>query len=315
MTRASGQHWAQIGESTSVGGIAFLCAIDRWLGRAPFRACLYPVVLMHWLLNRTARRASLQYLARLHTRHRVFDAPPGLRQSLRHLATFAETLLDKLLATGGRYPAGKVRMQRDVMLRQIASGQGGVIVTAHIGCLELCQALADDVPGFRLTALVHTAHAQDFNRLLRRLNPDCRVELLQVTQLDAAMAMELGRRVAAGEFVAIAGDRVPVSSARSVRAEFLGQPAAFPIGPYVLASAIGCPMFAMACTHEGDGYRIAFEQFSERVVLPRNAREAALSEQAARFAHWLEEQVRAAPFDWFNFFPFWDQDSHDASPR
>ena len=102
-------------------------------------------------------------------------------------------------------------------------------------------------------------------------------------------------RVAAGEFVAIAGDRVPVSSARSVRAEFLGQPAAFPIGPYVLASAIGCPMFAMACTHEGDGYRIGFEQFSERVVLPRNARDAALSEQAARFAHWLEEQVRHAP--------------------
>ena len=111
MTQASGQHWAQIGESTSVGGIALLCAIDRWLGRAPFRVCLYPVVLVHWLLNRTARRASLEYLSRLQARHRVFDAPPGLRQSLRHFASFAETLLDKLLATGGRYPSGKVRMQ------------------------------------------------------------------------------------------------------------------------------------------------------------------------------------------------------------
>jgi predicted LPLAT superfamily acyltransferase len=277
--------------------------------------CLYPVVLVHWLLNRTARRASLEYLSRLQARHRVFDAPPGLRQSLRHFASFAETLLDKLLATGGRYPSGKVRMQREVMLQQIASGQGGVIVTAHIGCLELCQALADDVPGFRLTALVHTAHAEDFNRLLRRLNPDCRVELLQVTQLDAAMAMELGRRVAAGEFVAIAGDRVPVSSARSVRAEFLGHPPRSRSAPtcWLRRSAARCsrwpaPMKATATAS-------AFEQFSERVVLPRNARDAALSEQAARFAHWLEEQVRHAPFDWFNFFPFWDQDSHDASPR
>ncbi|MBF6023362.1 acyltransferase [Lysobacter niastensis] len=319
MTHARSQHWAQIGESTSVGGIAFLCAIDRWLGRGPFRLCLYPVVLAHWLLNRTARRASLEYLSRLQDTHRVFDAAPGWRQSLRHLATFAETLLDKLLATGGRYPSGRVRLQRDVMMHRIASGQGGVIVTAHIGCLELCQALADEVPGFHLTALVHTAHAEDFNRLLRRLNPDSRVELLQVTQLDAAMAMELGRRVAAGEFIAIAGDRVPVGSARSVRADFLGAPAAFPIGPYVLASAIGCPLYAMACTHEGDGYRVRFEQFSERVVLPRNARDAALAEQAARFSAWLEEQVRHAPYDWFNFFPFWDQqhpqDRHDASPR
>jgi predicted LPLAT superfamily acyltransferase len=331
MTQARSQHWAQIGESTSVGGIAFLCAVDRWLGRVPFRVCLYPVVLVHWTVNRTARRASMEYLRRLDAWMQAGNGESGIgsealagapsfptphsrsstrslvTRSLRHFACFAETLLDKLLASGGRYPAGKVKLQREVMLRQVASGQGGVIITAHIGCLELCQALADQVPGFRLTALVHTAHAQDFNRLLRRLNPDCRVELLQVTSLDAAMAMELGRRVAAGEFVAIAGDRVPVSGSRSVRAEFLGQPAPFPIGPYVLAAALGCPLFAMACTHDGDGYRIAFEQFSERVVLPRNARDAALTEQAAHFARWLEEQLRHAPFDWFNFFPFWDQ--------
>ena len=47
-----GQHWAEIGESTSVGGILLLCAVHRWLGRWPFRVCVYPVVLVHWLLNR-----------------------------------------------------------------------------------------------------------------------------------------------------------------------------------------------------------------------------------------------------------------------
>ena len=44
-----GQHWAEIGESTSVGGILLLCAVHRWLGRWPFRVCVYPVVLVHWL--------------------------------------------------------------------------------------------------------------------------------------------------------------------------------------------------------------------------------------------------------------------------
>ena len=309
------RHWASIGESTFVGGIVFLCAVERWLGRWPFRVCVYPVVFCHWLFNGTARRASLQYLRRLQDAQGVFDRRPGLRHSLRHLAMFAETMLDKFLAAGGRYPAGRVRMQREVMLEQIASGQGGVIVTAHIGCLELCQALADDVPGFRLTALVHTAHAEDFNRLLRRINPGSRVELLQVTQLDAAMAIRLGERVARGEFIAIAGDRVPVSGARSVEASFLGAPAPFPIGPYVLASAIGCPLFAMACTHEGVGYRVRFERFCDRVQLPRGRRDAALAEQAQRFSHWLEQQVRDAPYDWFNFFPFWDQPGWSPSPH
>lgn len=305
-------HWAAIGETTFVAGIRLLCAIERVAGRWPFRVCMAPVVVCHWLVNRTARRASREYLARVQAAFAPFPHAPGACLSLRHFARFAETLLDKILASHGRYPAAKVRVERAVMLRQIASGQGGVILTAHIGCLELCQALADTVPGFRLTALVHTAHAEEFNRLLTRLDPDGRVELLQVTQLDVAIAARLGERIAAGEFVAIAGDRVPVSGGRSVAVDFLGRSAPFPIGPYVLAAAIGCPMFTMACTREGTGYRLRFERFRERVLLPRATREAALKEYAAGFSRWLEVQVRAAPLDWFNFFPFWDQVPHGS---
>lgn len=314
-TVARAPHWAGIGESTFVAGIRWLCAVERWLGRWPFRACLYPVVLCHWLLNATARRASLEYLRQVQAAQAVFPRVPGAWLGLRHFACFAETLLDKLLASYGRYPVERVRIECDVMQQQVARGEGGVILTAHMGCLELCQALAGTVPGFRVAALVHTAHAEDFNRLLRQLNPDSPIELLQVTALDAAMAIRLGERVAAGEFVAITGDRVPVGGGRTVFAPFLGRAAPFPVGPYVLASALGCPLFAMACTHAGKGYRVHFERFCDRVLLPRAARDAALAAQVARYAGWLEAQVRQAPLDWFNFFPFWDQVPHDpASP-
>lgn len=322
MSATRSQHWADIGESTSAAGILFLCGVHRWLGRWPFRICVYPVVLFHWLTNATARRASLQYLQRLHAHAGEFHTDkrhggtlatvPGWRQSLRHFAGFAETMLDKILALGHRYPAQHVRMHREQMLAAIASGQGGVIITAHIGCLELCQALADRVPGFRLTALVHTAHAQRFNRLIRRLDPQGKVELMQVTELGPATAVMLAERVARGEYIAIAGDRVPLRGGRSVRVPFLGHPGPFPIGGYVLASALGCPVFTMACTHAGQGYDIRFERFSDRIVLPRGSRDAALAEQATRFAQWLEAQVHGAPYDWFNFFPFWDQVSHDT---
>lgn len=313
-TDADGQpHWADIAESTSVAGVRFLGGVHRWLGRWPFRACLYPVVLCHWLGNTTARRASLQYLRRLQAYAGVFPRAPGAMASLRHFFMFAETLLDKILAMGQRYPPERVVTHRDVMLAMVAQGRGGLIITAHIGCLELCQALADRVPGFRLTALVHTAHAARFNRLLDRLDPGNGVRLLQVTELGPATASVLAERVAAGEFVAIAGDRVPLHGGRSVQAPFLGHPAPFPIGAYALASALGCPVFTMACTHSGDGYEVRFEPFAESIRLPRGSRDAALAEHAGRFAQWLERQIVRAPYDWFNFFPFWDQVTHDAS--
>ncbi len=309
---ASSPHWARMGETTFVAGIRFLCLVERGLGRWPFRLCLAPVVLAHWVGNGVARRASLEYLRRLQSSCRPFDREPGAWMSLCHFLRFAETLLDKLLASRGRYPPEKVRVEREVMLAQLARGEGGVIVTAHIGCLELCQVLADSVPDFHLTVLVHTTHAEEFNRLLRKLNPDAKVRLQEVTALDAALAYQLGERVCRGEFVAIAGDRVPVHGSRSVRVPFLGRPAPFPVGPYVLASALGCPLFAMACTHEGAGYRLGFERFEERVLLPRATRDAVLAAHAGRFAGWLEAQLRRSPLDWFNFFPFWDQEQHVA---
>ncbi len=306
-------HWAQIGETTSVFGIRVLLAVERWFGRWPFRLCLAPVVLCHWAFNGTARRASLQYLKRLQVAHQVFPHEPGAWTSLRHFARFAESLLDKLKASHGSYPLQQVDVAPELMQAPMARG-GGVIITAHMGCLELSQVLARSVPGLRVTALVHTAHAESFNRMLKQLNPDGRFELLQVTALDAAMATRLGERVSRGEFVAITGDRVPVRSGRVAFARFLGVPAPFPVGPYVLAAALGCPLYAMACIRESGRYRLRLECLAERVVLPRGERDAALAQMAARFSDWLEARLRAAPLDWFNFFPFWDQ-APDESAR
>lgn len=311
MSAAHHPHWAELGETTSVAGVRLLCGVYHLLGRWPFRLCLAPVVLAHWLGNRTARHASLDYLQRLQRHAGVFAGQPGWRESLRHFGCFAETLLDKLLAAGQRYPQERIRLVREHVLALIRQGRGGLIVTAHLGCLELCQALAECVPGLRLTVLVHTAHAQRINGLIRRLAPQASVELVQVTDMGPGMAMQLAERIAAGEFVAIAGDRVPLQGGRSVRVPFLGTQAPFPIGAWVLGAALGCPVFTMACIHHGDGYEVRLEPFAERIVLPRGAREAALVEQAVRFAGWLERQVRDSPYDWFNFYPFWDQATNE----
>ncbi|MDR2851830.1 MAG: acyltransferase [Burkholderiaceae bacterium] len=304
------QHWAEAGETTSVAGIRVLCAIYRVLGRRGFRWCALPAVYLHWLFNTRARRASLEYLRRLHAYAGVFKHPPGWRESLRHFGVFADTLLDKILALGGQYPLDKVGVSRDNMLRLLREGRGAVIITAHIGCLELCQVLAEKVPKVRMTVLVHTRHAERFNRMLERLPGNGQVRLLQVEAIDAGVAAQLGERVERGEFVAITGDRMPTQGGRHVCADFLGRPAPFPIGAYVLAAALRCPLATMACVHDGDGYALRFEPFAERVTLPRAARDAALAGYVAQFARWLEAQLRSAPHDWFNFFAFWDQPTH-----
>ena len=301
-------HWAEMGENTFVFGIWLLFWVHRLFGRWPFRLCLYPVVLVHWLSRPALRNASLQYLSRLEQATGVLGRSPSARDSIRHVALFAETLLDKLLAVSGAFPLERVRSEgREQIYAAAAKGQGGVIVTAHIGCLELCRALAEQKRAIKLNVLVHTRHAEQFNRMLKRLNPDNDLNLIEVTEVNPATAVLLSEKVAAGEFVAIAGDRVPVFASQTVNAEFLGHPAPFPVGPYVLASLLKCPLYLLGCIHEGDGYTVHFSRLAEQVVLPRGRREAAMADYAARYAETLTALLKRSPYDWFNFFPFWDQ--------
>ncbi|MGH8499155.1 MAG: hypothetical protein ACRERV_10160, partial [Methylococcales bacterium] len=181
------------------------------------------------------------------------------------------------------------------------------IVTAHLGCLELMQSASTWKRKFKINILVHTAHATSFNRILNRINPDTGVNFLQVTAFNAPTAMMLADRIAAGELIAIAGDRIPTSGERIVNAAFLGKSAPFPAGPYLIASLLTCSAYAMVCMREGEGYRLNVEKLADAVATPRNKRGELIEQQAKKYALWLEHRAAESPFDWFNFFPFWDQ--------
>lgn len=308
---AAPTHWAQIGESTCVAGLWLLYHLHRVLGRWPFLLCLYPVVTYYWLSRPVARRASLQYLQRMQQAHRLWPRMPGWLQSLQHFRMFAQVILDKLLALTGRYRTDRVRFNgRQPLVDLLAQGQGAIIVTAHMGCIELCQAIAEQRANLQLNILVHTRHAEQFNRLLQRLAPDSGVRLLQVSDFSAATAMLLAERVARGEFIAIAGDRVPVHDSKTTRARFLGHEAAFPCGPYVLAALLKCPLYFMGCVHEGRGYAVEFVELAQQVLLPRAQRQQVLAQYAAGYVQQVERLLCKAPYDWFNFFPFWEQGGH-----
>jgi predicted LPLAT superfamily acyltransferase len=310
------RHWAHFGESTFVAGIWFLYGVYRAFGRWPFRCLLLPTVTWYWMARGAARRASRQYLQRLHDAHRVFPAHPGWSNGLRHFLRFGDTLLDKLLAAGGRYGRDRLSFSgHEPLLEALRAGRGGVLVTAHMGCLELLQGATAWREGLRVSILVHSAHAERFNRIRARLDPSGRLRLLQVEGFSPALAMLLADRVAAGEYVAIAGDRVPLSGDRIVHAHFLGYPAPWPAGPYLLASLLGCPVWMLACMRDRGGYRVQVECLTERVVLPRAGRAQALQEYAQRFSTFVESRLRESPYDWFNFFDFWNQDPNARPPR
>jgi len=307
------RHWAAINEVSFVAGMRFLFWVCRVFGRWPFRVLLYPVLGWYVLSKPRPRRASADYLRRV----RLAGAAP-VPGVLRHFAAFAEGILDKMLLWGGLFDAAGVSFHgQETVERSLGQGQGALLICSHFGNLELCRVLSRQRPGLKLTVLVHTKHAQAFNRMLARLNPDSQLNLLQVTEMTPATAMLLAERIDAGEFVVIAGDRVPVSARPRVAvADFLGAPAAFPVGPYVLASILKCPVYLLFSMRSGARSEVHFELFRESLRLPRQGRDAALAALAGDYAARLQHFCLRAPLQWFNFFDFWhlpELDTPDAS--
>ena len=156
--------------------------------------------------------------------------------------------------------------------------------------------------------LVHTAHSGNFNRLMRSANAATTVSLIQTTEIGPDTAIRLQECIAHGDFVVIAGDRTPVMQSHRVSwAPFLGRPAPFPQGPFILAALLGCPVQLLFCLKERRRYRMVFEGFSEHVSAPRRERGKALDGYVARYAARLEHHAARHPYQWFNFFDFWNQ--------
>lgn len=311
----NGRHWAQINEATFTFGMRILFWICRVFGRWPFRVVLYPVVAWYVLTKPVARRASSDYLRRVAALDETRRINPGMRSVMRHFAAFAESMLDKMLLWSGLFNvAGTVLHGHHHIADRLATGRGGLLISSHMGNLELCRVMSKQQPGLKLNVMVHTKHAQAFNRLLAQLDPESQMNLMQVSEISPATAVLLAEKIDQGEFIVIAGDRIPLApNPRVAFAPFIGEAAPFPVGPYILASLLQCPAYLVFSIRTGKTSEVHFELLRESISLPRKGREQALAELAAAYAARLEYFCLREPFQWFNFHDFWHLPTMDTS--
>jgi predicted LPLAT superfamily acyltransferase len=303
--------WAQTRER----GTLFLMRLMFVALRITARPVMLPIVrliALYFLLfgpgGRT-RAASLDYLQRVQRQIPSSGLKANRRCAYRHFVAFSDAILDKLDAWTGRLNRNSVTFANYGDLRALAdSGRGVLVIGSHLGNLEVCRALASMTDRVKLNVLVHTKHADRFNRIMRMAGATD-LHLIQVTSMDAALALTLKERIDRGEWVVIAGDRVPVHGGRTVDVHFFGSTAPMPLGPYVLASVLECPVYLLFCLRRTGRNWIYLEHFADRVQWRRSERDAVIATLAQRFANRLEHYLRLEPLQWFNFYPFWRDSS------
>lgn len=316
---SSGKHWSRFAERGSVFGLRSVFACYRLLGERAARLLLYPIVGYFFLTGKAARTASLDFLRRVHAMRGGSEPEPSLRDSFRHMLSFGQSGLDKLAAWMGGIGNQQVEFPKRSELEQMAaSGRGAVLIGSHLGSLETMRAVAVQYHLAKVNAVLYTKHAQRFNTLLAQTNPDFGINFIQISHLGPETAILLKEKIDKGEFVVIVGDRTPPGESGRRRVsliEFLGKPAPFAQGPFILASLLECPVYLFFCLREGKKYRIYLEPFAERIELPRKERQVRLLGYMQNYARRLEHYCLAVPDQWFNFYDFWRHDAASLSDK
>jgi predicted LPLAT superfamily acyltransferase len=303
-------HWADLGERGEVVGARLLFAFYRLFGRRAFTMLLYPVVGYFCITAGSARRASRDYLSAVRSRLGELGRPlpPGLTL-FQHELAFGIGVLDKMAMWADAMPSRAIPAEDFAMLERFSleSRGGALFIGSHLGNLEMLRAVGN-FGRLKVNPLVFTRHLPKFHHVLQTVSPKTLERMIQVDSLGPDAVDMLRAKLAAGEHVAIAGDRVSVRhQERSLRAPFLGRPAPFPEGPFVLASLLQCPVYLLFCVKVDGRYRVFLEPFADPLVLPRVGRQQALERAIARYAARLEAHCLLAPTQWFNFFDFWGQ--------
>jgi predicted LPLAT superfamily acyltransferase len=293
--------WMDVTEKGTSLGVRLVLALGALVGRGGVRLLLAGVALYYAVFHGAVRRASASYLGR------VLGRPARLADVWRHLRTFAEVTYDRVLFLRGR--AGGLELVSHGGIRHLAaqqaSGRGALVLGAHLGSFEAMRARSElrEVP---VHALVYQRHAPMITAFLRGLSPALAARLIEIDPASPQWVLGLQDRIEAGQLVALLGDRAGLNE-KHVTVEFLGAPARFPTGPYLLAALLQCPIYLAAGLYTPPGrYDFHCEPLFERIELPRGRRDEVLRACASRYAARLEQLCRAAPYNWFNFHDVWE---------
>lgn len=292
--------WRQQQERSNLAILKLMVWISLTFGRAVGRLVLYGIAAYYVLFAPTARRASRAYL------HRALGRWAQWTDGYRHVFSFASTIHDRIYLLNDRFDLFDIEViGAEALNEALARQPGALLIGAHLGSFEVLRAVGRGRAGLQVAMLMYEENARKINATLQAINPRAAEDILPLGRVDSMLAAR--DRLAQGYLVGMLADR-GLGNDPTLDCDFLGQPAAFPLGPWRMAAMLQRPVFFMAGLYlGGNRYRIHFEPLADFSHVTRADRAQAIDDAIRAYAGRLEAHCRNTPYNWFNFFDFWQK--------
>lgn len=292
--------WRRQQERSNLAILKLMVWISLTFGRAIGRLVLHGIAAYFVLFSPKARRCSRAYL------HRALGRRAGWSDSYRHMFSFASTIHDRIYLLNDRFDLFDIEMVGEAAVSSAARSQPGVLlIGAHLGSFEALRAVGRGQGRLPVAMLMYEENARKINATLEAINPAASQDIIPLGRMDSML--QARDKLDAGYAVGMLADR-SLGDDATIACDFLGQPAPFPVGPWRMAALLRRPVFLMTGLYlGGNRYRLHFEPLADFSQTPRAERDAAIRAAMQRYADRLSHFCRQAPYNWFNFFDFWQK--------
>ena len=286
-----------------VAGYLTFIYILKYFGLGTAYLILRFVVLYFVLFAPLARQSLWFYFRKIHGWGfwRSFVA------LFKNFYIFGQMLLDKVALLSGAFTKFTFDFDGEDFLQKMASeGQGGLLIGAHLGNWEIAGQLLDRIDT-RINIVMLDAEHKAIKRLLDSVINKHEVNIIAVKPDSFEHLFLIKEALFNNEFVVIHGDR-HIPGNKTVKLKFMGKEAAFPLGPFQLATKYNKAVsFVTAVKESRHHYHF---MATEPKIYPNAIgakRKQQLNSIIADYIQWLEDKVKKYPYQWFNYFYFWEK--------
>lgn len=217
-----------------------------------------------------------------------------------HYFVFGQTLIDKIAMKAGLGNRYNYKFDNyDRFLEILNSGNGVVMIGAHVGCWESGAGFFGTY-GKRINIVMFDAEHQRIKEVLdENAESENNYNIIAINEDAIAAMLQMKIALDNGEYICFNGDR-HVGKENTYERELLGAPVLLPNGPFKIAAKCRVPVvFYYAMREKGRTYRFIFEE-------PKCEGRIKAEELVSQYTASLERIVEKYPRQWFNFYDFWN---------
>ena len=232
----------------------------------------------------------------------------------RHYITFGQVLLDKVsLVSGFDADYTFTPFGLEFIEEIVQKDRGGLIISSHFGGWESSGFAFDGVGPKPKILMLEAEHERIRHFMERTTSGQPKLDIISIKP-DLSHIIKIGSTLRKRGLICLHGDRF-LEGSKTIRVEFMGKPALFPVGPFAMAVKFNVPVSFVFCIkrNKREYDCIVTNTYDPSELSQAKNRQEKIAFLARQYVKSLENMVLKYPTQWFNFYDFWNEAAENPS--